>query len=170
MALDDAGVLELAVELVVELGPVGDHHERPVARLAAQDLLREEQHREALAGALRVPEDAEPALARALVAQRAHRRVDPEYLVVLREHLDQSAGALEVGDEVLDHVEQPRRLAQPADRGLQRDDAWLLLVGDASSTRRSAPTARTSSRPSSPNRWRGSRAPLGVNSCGIVSR
>ena len=39
---------------------VGDDQKRPVARLLAQHLAGEEQHREALARALRVPEDAEP--------------------------------------------------------------------------------------------------------------
>jgi hypothetical protein len=50
--------------------------------------------------------------------------------VVLREHLDQSARPLEVGDEVLDRVEEALRLAQTADSRLERDDARLLLVGD----------------------------------------
>ena len=48
-------------DLVVEFGPVGDDEKRPVARLLAQNLSGEEQHGKALARALRMPEDAEPA-------------------------------------------------------------------------------------------------------------
>ena len=59
---DDAGVAEVLVDLVVQLVPVGDDDEGPVAGDLPQDLLREEDHREALAAALRVPEDAEPPL------------------------------------------------------------------------------------------------------------
>jgi hypothetical protein len=95
MTLDDPGVLELAVELVIELGRSVTSTKRPVAVLATQDLLGEEQHREALPRALRVPEDPEPALTRALVAERAHRSIDAEELVVLRQHLDQPTGSLE---------------------------------------------------------------------------
>ena len=123
--------LNVAVELVVELRPIGDHHERPVAGLAPQDLLREEQHREALARALRVPEDAEPARRASLGSRSARDRgIDAENLVVLGEDLDQAARALEICDEVLDHVEQPRRLAERADRRFQRDHAGLGFIVD----------------------------------------
>ena len=57
------------VDLLVQLVAVGDDHEGPVAGELAQDLLGEEDHREAFAAALRVPEDAELALA---VAELVH--------------------------------------------------------------------------------------------------
>ena len=57
--LDDAGGGELLVRLLVEVVPVGDDDEGPVARHRPQDLLREEDHRDRLAGALGVPEDPE---------------------------------------------------------------------------------------------------------------
>ena len=52
-----------------------------------------------------MPEDTELARSPALVPQRLHRRVDAQHLMVLRQHLDRPAGTLEIGDEVLDHVD-----------------------------------------------------------------
>ena len=59
---DHARIREVIVDLVVEFVPVGDDDERPVAGNLPQDLLGEEDHRVALATALRVPEDTEPSL------------------------------------------------------------------------------------------------------------
>jgi len=51
------------MQLNVQLGAVGDHHERPTTLQQPQHLLREPQHRQALARPLRVPEHTElPAL------------------------------------------------------------------------------------------------------------
>ncbi len=105
---DGAGVGELAVELDVELGAVGDHHERPRARErrstfwvnhSIDRLLPEpcvcQNTPSRFSPAARDPE------------QVLDRRVDAEELVVAGHHLDQPTGALDVGDEVLDQVEQP---------------------------------------------------------------
>ena len=72
---DRAAGLECLGDLVVQLHAVGDHHERPVAWHLAQNLLREEHHRETLAGALRLPEHAAAtvALLRGLRASRRWR-------------------------------------------------------------------------------------------------
>src|SRR4051794_22676499 len=48
--------LEGLGNLVVQFDAVSHHDKRPVARYPAQDLLRKEHHREALAAALRLPE------------------------------------------------------------------------------------------------------------------
>ena len=80
-----AGGLEGLGDLVVQLHAVGDDHEGPVARHLAQHLLREEDHREALAAALRVPEDAAAPVARlARLEHRGDGVVHAEELVVLR--------------------------------------------------------------------------------------
>ena len=65
--------------LFVQLHAVGHDHERPVARHLAQNLLREEDHREALARSLRLPEDAAaPVPARPRRKRRANRVVHAE--------------------------------------------------------------------------------------------
>src|SRR5204862_5877907 len=57
--LDDARSRELLVRLLIEVVAIGDDDEGPVTGHRSQDLLREEDHRDCLARALRVPEDAE---------------------------------------------------------------------------------------------------------------
>ena len=121
---DDPGVGELAVELLVEFDPVGDHDECPRAGKSAQHLLGEPQHGQALAGSLGVPEHPE-----ALVAcgsdpdQVLDRGVDAEHLVVAGEALHQPTGSLHVGHEVLDQVEEPIVGAGPPDGCLKGDHA-----------------------------------------------
>src|SRR5690606_31653762 len=78
----------------------------------------------ALARPLGVPEDTEPLVPlRPRTMQVLQRGVDAEMLVRTREHLDQTAGTLQIGDEALEQVEQDRRVAGAAQRGLQRDHA-----------------------------------------------
>ena len=110
-------------DLVVEFGPVGDDEKRPVARLLAQHLAGEEQHRKALARPLRVPEHAEPSPVVLDVIDRAERAIDAEQLVGLRHLLDEAELALLEGDEVLDEVEKPRRPARALDQRVEADDA-----------------------------------------------
>ncbi len=117
-------------DLAVEFGAVGDDEKGPVARLLAQNLAGEEQHRQALARALRVPEDAEPALVLGDVVDRLQRAIDAEQLVGLRQLLDQAELALLEGDEILDKVEKPRRPARALDQRIEADGAGLLLVVD----------------------------------------
>ena len=135
---DRARVGEVAVDLLVELLPVGDDQEGPVARQLAQDLLGEEDHRVAFAAALGVPEDAEAALTPgpSPVRGRGGRCdggegvVDAEVLVVLGDQLDRAPALLHEQGEVLDQVEQPRRVARAAQHGFQRDDALLPFAVD----------------------------------------
>ena len=118
-------------DLLVQLHPVGDDHEGPVARHLAQDLLREEHHRKALARALRLPEDtAAPVPRRPRRQRRADRVVHAEVLMVLRDGFDQPALVLGKEREVLDEIQQPRRLAQPAQHHLQRHPPRLVLALD----------------------------------------
>jgi hypothetical protein len=53
---------EVAIDLSIKVIQMRNNYECPVAGEFPQDFLREENHRETLAGALRVPEHAELAL------------------------------------------------------------------------------------------------------------
>ena len=99
---------EVAVDLAVKVITVGDDHERPVAGELPQDLLREEDHRVALAGALRVPEDAELALIVLDLLDGGDGIVHAEELVVLGDELVQIALRLVVDREVLNEVKELR--------------------------------------------------------------
>ncbi len=57
-----AGRLERLGNLVVKLNAVSHNHKGPVAMVFAQNLLREKDHREALAAARRLPEDSTAAV------------------------------------------------------------------------------------------------------------
>ena len=70
---DRAHGLEGLGDLVVQLDAVGDHHEGPVARHFAQHLLGKEDHGEALAAALRLPEDAAAPVAQPARCEHARR-------------------------------------------------------------------------------------------------
>ena len=115
-------------DLVVQFDPVGDDHKSPVAGLGAQHLLRKIEHREALARALGMPEDAEPAARFDDPVDCGDGAVDAEKLVVFGELLDEPALALFVGDKVLDEVEQPLGLADAADRGFEPGGRRLVLA------------------------------------------
>ena len=86
-----SGVGEVAVNLPVQIFTVGDDHERPVAGDLPQNLLAEEDHRIALAGTLRVPEDAELALVGLDVLHGGDGIVHAKELVVLGDELGEFA-------------------------------------------------------------------------------
>ena len=121
---------ERLVDLIVQLVPIGDDHEGPVAGQGPQHLLSEEQHREALARALRMPEHPEPALVLANPLHRLDRAVDPQHLVVRADLPDQPAFALLEHTKILDEVEQAVRPAGAAQHGRERDGRYLVLVLD----------------------------------------
>lgn len=101
------------MKLVVGLLAVGHHHERPSSGHPAENLLCEPEHGEALARPLGVPEDAELLpLGGADPLEGLQRGVHAEVLVVARERLDEATRLLVVGDEALNEIEQPRRLAR----------------------------------------------------------
>ena len=97
---DHPAIGEIPVQLIVELGPVGNHHKRPVARLLAQNLLCEPKHRQRLARSLRVPKNPQPALPPAHLPQRVQRIVHPQELVILSQRLHQPARPLHERYEV----------------------------------------------------------------------
>ena len=95
--------LEHPLDLLVELGPVGDDEDAAAVDVLA-DPLGEPHHGQALARALGVPDDA--ALAGADVPLG---RLDAEVLVVAGELLD----ARVEDDEVVDEFEEPALLEEP---------------------------------------------------------
>ena len=101
---------EIAINLAVQVFTVSDDDECPVAGERPQDFLGEEDHRVALAGTLRVPEDPELPLVLLDLLCGSDRLVHAEELVVLRNELRSLALGLAEQGEVLDDVEEPRRV------------------------------------------------------------
>ncbi len=98
---------ELAEELVVQVVSVGDDHDGRAVQVALQQV-REEHHRKRLAGALRVPEHADLAVARHGLLGALDGLAHAEVLVVGGEDLHGPVIAVVEADEVLDQVEQAR--------------------------------------------------------------
>ena len=170
---DRAGVGELAVQLVVELGAVGDHHERPRARARWRSTFWVNHSIDRLLPdpwvCQKTPSRLSPLGPDPV--QVLDRGVDAEVLVVAGHDLDQPARALHVGDEVLDQVEQPVAGSQvPRMRGLQRDHAAGAVGVDDLPVAEELP--RRVRRPDLGlgRRWSRITKQFGTNSCGIVSR
>ena len=121
---------EIPVNLAVQIFAVGDDEERPVAGELPQNLLGEEDHRVAFAGALRVPEDAELALVRLDLLRGGDGVVHAEELMVLGDQLVGLALGLIEQREVLHEIEQARLVADAPDHGLQADHALFAFVVD----------------------------------------
>ncbi len=127
---DDPAAGKPLVDLVVQIKAVGDDDEGPVTRQLAQNLLGEEDHREALATALGVPEDAQPALVVLDLTHLFEGTFDAQVLVILGHDLDETTTHSLKKDEVLSNVQEATRCARASDQGLQGDDAFLALAVD----------------------------------------
>src|SRR5581483_1846625 len=102
-----------------------------------------EVHRKALPRALRLPEDTASPMSRLPRRQRrTNRIVHAEILVVLRDGFDQPALVPGKEREILDEVQQPRRLAQTAQHDLQRHPPRLVLALDPLPLREPIPVRR----------------------------
>jgi len=113
------GVVHHALDLLVQLVTVGDHQHARL-RIVLQEPLRKQDHEDALAAALGVPDH--PALA---PGDARLRRLDRQELV-RPGHL---LAACVEDDEMMDQIEQPRLLAQPGKRPVeQRPGAPVLPV------------------------------------------
>ncbi len=142
--------LELAEELVVEVVAVGqDHQRRVLHRRVADHPGGVEQHREALAAALGVPDHARATVARlatmrvgrgahAAGAHRlVHRGVDRVELVVARDDLVDGAAVrvLLEDDEVLEQVEEALRREHAAQQHLQLQGGLRCVLPSPSMVR-----------------------------------
>ena len=94
---------ELAEQLVVEVVPVGNDHDRGAID-ALLEHVGEKDHRERLARALRVPEDADPAVTRDRLHGTLRRLVHPEVLVVRGQNLDDLLVGVVEANEVAQDV------------------------------------------------------------------
>src|SRR6185436_6112527 len=106
-------------DLLVQFLPIRDDHEGPVSAEPPQHLLGKHDHREALAAALRVPEDAK---ATPIIPDLLHRldsAVDPEHLMILGYELAQSAARILEQQEALDQVEEADWFASGTQQRLQ---------------------------------------------------
>ena len=148
---------------------ISDDQECPVAWLLAQNLAGEEQHRQALARALRVPENSEPPSVLLDLVHRRNGAVHAEELVGFPKLLDEAVFVLLKRDEILDDVEKPRRAACALDQRIETDDAGFLFLVDplpfVKVFQRRMWRANTASRPLE----RMTKA-LGVKTCGMVAR
>lgn len=116
------GVQEVSIDLRIEIAAVGHDDEREIARLFAKDLAGVEDHRKALAAALRVPEHTQLAREVIAVAKRVVAFVNAQKLVVLSDDL---LVFLVVDAEVLDVVQQFGRVEQAIDQAFQ---AGLVIL------------------------------------------
>ena len=107
---DDSGVLHHAFDLLVEFVAVGDDEDAGLG-IVFQQPLGEQHHEDALAAALRVPDDAALALADAFL-----RRLHARELMRARHFL----GAAVEDDEVADEVEQAGLFAHLGQRPVQQ--------------------------------------------------
>ena len=121
-----AALLELRKELVVEVVAVGDDHDcRAVHRLVQE--MRVKHHRERLARSLRMPEHA--CLLRPLrdsVPGRFNCLPDSVVLVVAGEDLVRLRAGLDEAHEVLQDVEEPRRLEDASEEYTEVGESVLL--------------------------------------------
>ena len=102
---------ECVGKLLIKLLSIRDKHERPVTAEPTQHLLGEHGHRQALAAALRMPEDAETALVRRDFLDGLDGTVDAEDLVIFCEHLAEAATRILEQQEALDQIEEAYGLA-----------------------------------------------------------
>ncbi len=108
---------ERFVELVVQVGPVGDDDDGRVAEArVGGDLVRVEFHLHRLAGTLRVPDHAGLAVAAGRLDRLADGLLDREVLVRLGDSFNRSAPGLGEGDVAGEQVEEPARREQAVQR------------------------------------------------------
>ena len=139
---------EGAEQLVVEVVAVGQHDQgRVLHRRVLDDLPGVEGHQQALAGALRVPDHADLAIAagRRRRERALHRVPHGVELVVAREDLDDVApSSVAEDDEILEQVEQAAAVEHALEQRLQfrralgRDDHRPSTVRHGMNRSRSA--------------------------------
>ena len=124
MFCDGACVEKIAIDLAVQRFAVGDDHKAVVTGQLAEDFARIEDHGEAFARALRVPEDAQFAFGLIIrctllpLLEKRDRLVDADKLMVL---CDDLLGLFVIEHKVFHIVEQARRGTEPIERALNAD-------------------------------------------------
>src|SRR5205814_5341798 len=96
---------ERLVDLVIEIVAVGHNHKGPVARNLSQHFLSEEDHRETLTAALRMPENAQPSLVLTNGVHSVKRTIHAKILVVLRDNLPDIAACIAEQRKILHDIQ-----------------------------------------------------------------
>src|SRR6516164_985701 len=130
MLAGGAASRERPVDLVIQLGPIRDDHERPVAGNFAEHLLSEKNHRKAFAQPLSMPEDAQPAVPAPNRFQGFDGIVHAEELVVHGDDLLQIPRLFRKQGKVFDKVKQASRFTNAANDLLQRHRGFLFFALD----------------------------------------
>ena len=120
-----AAGLKGAADLLVQLLPVSKHHDGGRALELPADLLRQEQHGIALAGALGMPEDAQLAIAELPLLPGLHGGVHAQVLMVPGQDLHRAPVGVIVEDEVFKQIEEVLFPADAPKHGLQRHAALV---------------------------------------------
>ena len=123
-----AAGLKGAADLFVQLLPVSKHHDGGRTLKLPADLLRQEQHGIALAGALGVPEDAQFAVAELPFLPGLHGGVHAQVLVVPGQDFHRAPVGVIVEDEVFKQVEEILLPADAPQHGLQRHAALIRFL------------------------------------------
>src|SRR5438034_3166462 len=93
------------VDLVIEIVAVGHYHKGPVSWDLAQYFLRKEDHRETLATALCMPENAQPSLVLANRVYSFKGVIYAKILVILRDNLPDIAARIAEQRKILHDVQ-----------------------------------------------------------------
>ena len=95
---------KVLIDLVVKVCAIRDHNESPIAMKFPQYFSREEDHRIRFATALRMPEDAQPALIFLDLLNCLEGAIHTQILMVLGNQFDQPALDFGKQNEVLDNI------------------------------------------------------------------
>ncbi len=144
---NDAARNKVLVDLIVELFAVSDDHKTPVARHLAQHLLGEEDHGDALAAALGVPEYPQAPLPLLDLGQGGHGIVHAQVLVILGHYFNLPAGHVHEQGEVLYQIQETRGLAGAPKHRLQGDAPFLGFAADLFPLGKVFPACRDAAHP-----------------------
>lgn len=112
-------------DLRIQLIPVRQHHDRRRAAELPPDLLGEERHGIALAGALRMPENAQLSVAQLPFLIGLYRRIDAQILVIPCKDLGRRAAGMVEEDEIFKNIQKTGRGAHAAEHRFQCDRALV---------------------------------------------
>ena len=115
-------------DLLVQFIPVGQNDDRRGAGKLSAYLLREENHRIALAGALGMPENAQLAVIQLPCLICFYRLIDTEILMVTGKYLCGVSSGVVKENKVFKEIEKVFLLANAAQHGFQCDAALFFFV------------------------------------------
>ena len=123
-----AAVLKGVTDLLVQLLPVGKHHNSGRTGKFPPDFLGQEHHGVALSAALGVPEHPQLAVVQFPGFVGLHRLIDAQVLVVTGQDLGRAAAGVIEEDEIFQQIEKILLFADAPEHGLQGHAALVLLA------------------------------------------